>query len=134
MTLISDLNLTFVQRTTYDVSSPTSSPTSGEMGQAGCQTWHSSSGIQAGTLHQAIHLHRAQGKIVSERMARRNKLRALLNNSSASCLVSFVDDEGEVLWAHERRGGSLDLIEAGSEPLGRSLKAREIKGLPIDQY
>lgn len=134
MTMLSDFNFTLDLRVTYDVSSPTPSPTSGEVGQTGGQTWHRFSGIQAGTLHQPIHLHGAQGEIVNERMARRNKFRALLNNSSAGGLVGFVNDEGEILRAHKRGGGSLDLIKAGSEPLGRSGKVREITSLPIDQY
>lgn len=59
--------------------------------------------VDTSALDETIHLHGAQGEVLNESVAGRDKLGALLNDGFTRSLVRGVDDQGKVLRSHERR-------------------------------
>lgn len=113
-----------------DVATPASCPARGEVRQASGEGRNWISWVERRGLHQAVHLDGAERKILSEGVTVGNEFGALFHDRSASCLVRFKDDDGEVFRSKEGGHSSLDFVEAFLEPRGWLDEMGEGRGLP----
>jgi hypothetical protein len=79
-----------------------------------------------------VHLHRDEREVLSERVAGRDEVRALLNREPPRGLVRLGNDNCEVARAQERRHARLDAIDALLKPLGRLREMRKVGRLFLE--
>jgi hypothetical protein len=122
------------QTATHHISAPTPSPSSRKVWQACSKTRHWFTRVDTSRFDQAVLLNRHQSEIMSERVSRGDKVCALLNDRSASCLVCSVDHQGKVLWAHKRWAGRANEVKSRLEPFDGLGETGKIAGLPDHQH
>ena len=112
------------------ISSPTSRPTSSEVGEASGQGWSNLSRVQRCGCDLTMHLQRTQSEVMGKRVTVYNKFRALFNRNPTHGLVSFRYDDRKVLRPQEGWHSGFNFVEAFFEPDCGLREARERIGLP----